>query len=105
MANFIEQLQSVGTGKVPVPAALTFLSDLSTEDRTTFRGLWQTFQVERRRRIVETLADMAEDNIELYFRPVFLATLEDGDAQVRLSSIEGLFEDDSKVLLGRLIDL
>ena len=48
---------------------------------------------------------MGEDNIELYFRPVFLVLLGDADVKVRVAAIEGLVEDDSKQLMGRLIDL
>jgi HEAT repeat protein len=105
MSTFEEKLNNVRTGGSPTAASLTFLSDLGMEDRTTFRRLWPEVPVERRRRIVAMLATMAEENIELYFRPVFLVALEDSDPQVRLSSIEGLFEDESKVLLSRLIEV
>jgi len=105
MATFKEKLQEAGEGKAPTAKSLTFLSDLSMEDRTTFRELWPQFPVERRRHIVETLATLAEDNIEYYFRPVFLATLEDSDATVRLASIEGLYEDESARLLDKLLDI
>src|SRR4051812_4458442 len=105
MATFTEKLQNAAGGKTPNAAGLTFLSDLSTEDRTEFRQAWPQFPLERRRRIMEMLALMTEDSIELYFRPVFLVALEDSDAQVRLSAIEGLFEDNSRLLLGKLIDM
>jgi HEAT repeat protein len=48
---------------------------------------------------------MAEDNIELDFRHVFLNALDDNDSQVRLGAIEGLFEDESKLLLSALLRL
>jgi len=105
MATFEEKLQDVGQGKELAAAALTFLSDLSSEDRATFREVWPGFPTERRRRIVEMLATMGEDNIDYYFRPVFLVLLGDADTQVRVSAIEGLIEDNSKLLMGRLIEL
>lgn len=105
MATFEDRLRSVGEGSNPATAALTFLSDLGMDDRATFRRVWPDLPVERRRQIVDKLAAMTEENIEFFFRPVFLVTLEDGDSQVRLSSIEGLFEDESKVLLGRLVEM
>src|SRR3954468_15586484 len=105
MATFTEKLQTLDGEKAPSTAALNFLSDLSTEDRTAFRHFWPGLPTERRRKITSTLATLAEDNIDLYFRPVFLITLEDVDPKVRLSSIEGLFEDESKILLARLLGI
>jgi HEAT repeat protein len=98
-------MRDLGSGDTPTHESLLFLSDLSQEDRETFRQLWPAVPVERRREIVEMLAAMAEENIELFFRRVFLEGLEDGDAQVRASAIEGLFEDNSRVLLGRLTEM
>ncbi len=104
--NFTEKLNKAGKGADnPSRSSLTFLSDLSSEDRATFREMWPHFSTERRRYIVSDLAEMAEDNIELNFRHVFLASLEDSDPQVRLSAIEGLYEDESKLLLGRLMSM
>ena len=105
MATFKEKLAQTGEGNPPTAKSLTFLSDLSMEDRTAFREAWPGIPVERRRRIVDMLATLADDNIELYFRPVFLATLDDPDAEVRLSSIEGLFEDESALLLDKLLKI
>jgi len=65
-------MRDVGSGDTPTHESLLFLSDLSTEDRDTFRQLWPAVPVERRREIIEMLAAMAEDNIELFFRRVFL---------------------------------
>lgn len=103
MATFSEKLAIVGQGENPTTSTLTFLSDMSSEDRATFREMWPKFPMERRRRIVGDLVNMAEDNIELHFRYAFLTALEDNDTQVRLSAIEGLYEDESRLLLGRLL--
>ena len=86
-------------------AALTHLSDLSAEDRAELREVWPTLPVEQRRRIISSMVTLGEDNIELDFRQVFLMSLEDSDPQVRLSGIEGLYEDESRVLLLKLITL
>jgi HEAT repeat protein len=102
--NFTEKLNKAGKGPDnPARSSLTFLSDLSSDDRATFREMWPQFSSDRRRRIVSDLVEMAEDNLELSFRHVFLASLEDSDPQVRLSAIEGLYEDESRLLLGRLM--
>jgi HEAT repeat protein len=105
MATFREKLQDIGRGKMPGTAALKFLSDLPSEDRATLRELWPTLPADRRERVVHALVTMIEDNIELNFRHVFLTALEDADAEVRLSAIEGLGEDNSSLLLGRLLTI
>jgi HEAT repeat protein len=106
MATFRDKLQQVGMGSdTPTSRSLTFLSDLSSDNRATLREMWPSFHVGRRRHIISDLVTMAEDNIELDFRHVFLFGLEDWDEQVRFSAIEGLYEDESRLLLGRLITI
>lgn len=105
MTTFSDKINGLaGSGKASV-AALTALSDLGSEDRAELREVWPRLTVEQRRRIVGSLVTLAEDNIELDFRHVFLMALEDSDAQVRLSAIEGLYEDESRVLLIRLLEM
>jgi len=84
---------------------MTALSDLSSEDRSVLREVWPGLPVEQRRRIAGSLVTLAEDNIELDFRHVFMESLEDADPQVRLSAIEGLYEDESRVLLVKLLSM
>ena len=81
------------------------MSDLSSEDRATLRDVWPMLPAQRRRLLVSDLASMSEDNIDLDFRHVFLLSLEDSDAQVRVTAIEGLYEDDSRLLLDRLVSM
>ncbi len=105
MATFSDRLNKIAQTDNFTPSSLTFLSDLSSEDRATLREAWPRLPVERRRRIVSNLVTMAEDNIELDFRHVFMISLEDPDAQVRLTAIEGLYEDESKLLMSKLINI
>jgi HEAT repeat protein len=106
MATFRDKLEQVGTGSdTPTSRSLTFLSDLSSDNRAILREMWPSFHVGRRRYIISDLVTMAEDNIELDFRHVFLFGLEDWDEQVRFSAIEGLYEDESKLLMGRLLTI
>lgn len=105
MATFTEKLEAAGQGKSPVHAALTFLSDLDSSERADFRENWPVLTTERRRYIVHELVEMAEDNIDLDFRHVFLVALEDKDPEVRTTAVEGLYEDESRLLLGRLLDM
>ncbi len=105
MATFREKLLAAGRGNPPAVAALTFLNDLGGEERTILREEWPRLPSERRRHIVGELVQMAVDNIELDFRHTFLNALLDTDADVRLTAIEGLYEDESRLLLGRLLDM
>jgi HEAT repeat protein len=103
MSTFTENLRSAARqGESVSNSSLLFLSDLGSEDRASLREEWPQLPLERRREIAGRLATMAEDNIEFDFRHVFLNALEDEDPQVRLTAIEGLFEDESKLLLNNL---
>jgi HEAT repeat protein len=84
-------------------AGLTFLSDIPTAERTTLALMWPGMALARRRRIVTTLVQLAEDNIEFDFSAVFHVLLDDPDAQVRRLAVEGLEEDESLPTLRRLI--
>jgi HEAT repeat protein len=105
MATFNEKLYEVGKGQSPSVAALTFLSDLGSSERADFRENWPSLPIDRRRFIVHELVQIAEDNIDLDFRHVFLVALEDRDPEVRTTAVEGLYEDESRLLLGRLLDM
>ena len=105
MATFKQQLQDLKRGEAPGVKSLKFLSDPGSEDRATLREVWPTLPLDRRLRIVDALVVILEDNIEFDFRHVFLTALEDSDARVRHSAIEGLVEDNSSLLMGRLLNI
>jgi HEAT repeat protein len=105
MVTFREKLQNLKQGDAPSIKSLKFLSDLGSEDRSTLREVWPTLPTDRRARIAAALVDIIEDNIDFDFRHVFLTALEDPDPNVRRSAIEGLVEDNSSLLLGRLIPM
>lgn len=105
MTSFREKLEALGKGDKLNAAALKFLSDLPTEDRDTLREVWPTFPLQRRTRIIGSLAAIIEDNIDFDFRRVFLNALEDSDPEIRIKAIEGLVEDNSTLLLGRLLTI
>ena len=84
-------------------AGLQFLSDLTREQQGQFRLAWGTLPDERRREIMQDLVELAELSMELNFTRVFLVALDDEDEEVRAEAIEGLWEDESPVLLRRLV--
>jgi len=98
-------LQDLKQGDAPSVKSLKFLSDPGSEDRATLREVWPTLPLDRRRRITDALVVIIEDNIDFDFRHVFLTALEDKDAHVRRSAIEGLVEDNSSLLMGRLLNM
>lgn len=86
-------------------AALSGLSDLGRSEIETLRGKWRDVPVGRRRKLVSMLSDMAEDNFELFFERVFIVAAEDPDAEVRISSAEGLVLSDEGAVVAPLVKL
>lgn len=86
-------------------AGLARLSGMTAEQAGKLRQAWPAIDVRRRRRIVQELTDLAEDNVELNFDPVFFRGLEDGDVAVRLESIRGLWEYEGTDLIAPLLRL
>jgi HEAT repeat protein len=102
--DFQAQLNAIIGDEQPLSAAgLTFLSDIPAEDRATLALLWPGMGVDRRRKVVSTLVQLAEDNIDYDFSAVLTVLLEDSDAEVRRLAVEGLVENESAATVRRLI--
>ena len=93
------------------PLSVKELADLSSIDRSAheqFLEVWRRLSIQRRRTIIDRLADVAEDNVDFDFSRVFLAGLLDDDVQVRSQSIKALWEyegeDLPRILLRLLSD-
>ena len=78
---------------------LVELSNVLPADMPMFKIEWLKVPVDRRREVATRLVEMAEDNAELTFYPLFRVLLKDDDAEVRESAIEGLWEDDATSLI------
>lgn len=89
----------------PSASSLTALNGIAAIELERFTGAFRSLSIQRRRDIIDGLADLAEDNVELSFDPVFLLGLEDPDVQVRAQSIKALWEHEEESLARRLIDL
>ena len=89
-------------------SGLARLSDLSPEQEQALSAAWSGIDVRRRKRIVQELIDLAEDNVELDFDAIFFRGLTDDNADVRVQSIRGLWEHVGprliEPLLGALTD-
>lgn len=90
----------------PSATDLTALNHLDVTEHERFLSAWRSLSIQRRRDIIDLLAEMAEDNVELDFGSVFMTGLLDDDVQVRAESIKALWEyedDDLAELLLRLL--
>ncbi|MCL5959459.1 MAG: HEAT repeat domain-containing protein, partial [Chloroflexi bacterium] len=76
-------------------SGLQRLSGLFPEQVREFKHVWPQIPIERRRRIVRSLVEIEEDNVELDFHEVLKVCLEDPDEEIRAEAIGGLWEDES----------
>jgi HEAT repeat protein len=81
------------------------LSGMGREERADFWPAWVAIMPRRRAEIARAMVDLAEDDIELDFSAAQIWLLEDDDAEVRASAIEGLWENISPTLLHQLLRL
>lgn len=81
------------------------LNDIGEQARAEFAAAWREVAVSRRREIATALVELAEDNVEFDFRDVFRVLIDDGDADVRLAAVEGLWEDERLSTLHALLPL
>lgn len=103
IGEYLDELAD-GSKKLRV-AGLQRLSKLDGEERREFDKRWPGIDVRRRRRLVQELIDLSEDDVELNFDAIFLCGLDDDDAEVRLESVRGLWEHESPGLIGSLVEL
>jgi len=89
----------------PRASRLMDLSSLSAEDLRIFEQAWIGFEPEVRRQIMLQLVELADDNFELNFEPIFAVCLKDTDAEVRSMAIEGLRESEEPSLINPLVEL
>lgn len=89
--------------EVPYQASLYHLSNLDVEDTARVRQAWPRLPVDLRRQVITRLVELAEADFEVNFGAVFRLGLEDEDAEVRTSAIEGLWEDEDVDLVPPLI--
>jgi HEAT repeat protein len=105
--DFSEVLESLRSpGKEPSNVMLAELSNPSADELQQFGAAFKGLDAKRRLKIMQTLVEMAEDNVELSFDDVFKQSLRDDDESVRATAIEGLWENEEpsriRVLIGML---
>jgi HEAT repeat protein len=85
---------ATGGGRRLSHAVLAELSNLAAARLDEFMRSWPALDVAERRRVVQALNDMAEEDVELEFNDVFLRLTTDADPEVRVGALEGLWEDE-----------
>ena len=86
-------------------ASLAELSNLHSVELAYLSQVWSGLDVDKRRKIVSRLVDLAEENFELNFDSIFKISLKDSDAEIRAKAIEGLWENEEAILIGSYIKL
>jgi hypothetical protein len=102
---FIEKLNLIATDKELHTGSLYILSQMSRDSLAVFQEVWPTISPQRRRDIMQELVEISEVNFEVSFDPVFLLGMGDEDPVVRVSAINGLWEDENPDLVGPLLHL
>lgn len=99
-------LEELAKGEqAPEPGALYHLSNLEAADVARVREWWPQMPVDVRQTLTARLVEVAEADFEVNFGSIFRLGLEDENAQVRTSAIEGLWEDNDVRLIPALISL
>jgi len=86
------------------PKELYQFSDLSPKDAGALEAAWTEIPVERRRSLMQDLAEIAEANYEVNFAAVFRLGLTDADVEVRAGAISGLWEEEDPELIAPFIE-
>jgi len=103
LSDYINELAD-GSVRLQV-GSLPRLSRLSPEGQREFAEAWARIDVRRRRRIVQELLNLAEDNVDLNFDAVFTRGLTDDDPDVRLGSVRGLWEHEQPDIIDPLLNI
>lgn len=103
--TFKDILKNLATDPQLHTGNLYTLSKMDKNALATFREIWSTVPVQRRRDIVQELLDITEINFEVDFDPIFLLGLGDPDAEVRTLSIKSLWEHEKPSLIRPLVHL
>ncbi len=101
-AEVIEEIAAVA-GAVPFER-LRALSEPADETVSGFVSLWPRLDAERRRSVLASLQQLAEQDATLDFHRIHLSALRDQDPATRILAVRGLWEQDRVEYMKLLID-
>ncbi len=84
---------------------LFVLSDLSRQDAAIVRQEWPLIPTKQRQALVESLVELAKENIDWLLGRFLRVAIEDSDETVRRIAIDGLWEEKEHDLLGPLTQM
>jgi hypothetical protein len=106
MRGFRQLLEELGDSTEAVPFSQLYrLSDLTGREVIEFGEAWDTLPDEQRRRLVYAMVAFAEASFEVHFDPIFRYCLDDPDAEVRATAVDGLWENEEVGLVGSLLTM
>ena len=97
----LEHLQ--GKNNTLSASAIAALTGAGKKELAAFAKTWVLIPVERRRRVARMMVELAEQDFKLDYNLLFRYFLNDEDALVRVSGIEGLWEDEDAALVKPMI--
>lgn len=101
LESFLESLADTST---EVPASdFIELSDMLPEELGMFARVWFGIDVERQRRMISTMVELAEGNPELDFGAIFKMCLKHEDEVVLETAMEGLWEQEDRSIIPSLL--
>ena len=99
-------LESLADPSIPLSNSnFIEVSDLAQAELGQFARAWFRLSLERRREIVGTLVELAEDSPDLDFCTVFKMCLKDQDDRVLEKAIDGLWEYEDRSVIPGLIQI
>ena len=99
-------LEDLADSSIPlVNSNFIEVSDLSPAELGIFARAWFRLSLERRRDIMSTMVELAEDGTELDFCTIFKMCLKDPDEWVQEKAIEGLWEYEDRSVIPGLIQV
>jgi|YNPNPStandDraft_1061719.scaffolds.fasta_scaffold02335_11 HEAT repeat protein len=91
--------------KAILPHRLAFLSCPSRQETEAFLAALGSMSLARKRQLLSSMVEAAEEHFELDFSALFWGCLDDQDEEVRRQAVEGLWEDEQPHLADRLLVL
>ncbi len=98
-----DAIAAIGRGDF-TPTDLIPLSDLRRADAAALARVWPSFAEADRERVVRTIAELAETNLQYVFGRALRVALTDASPVVRQLAIAALWEDDGLDLVPTLLD-
>ncbi len=106
IASFAHQLRVLADEDSPIQSAgLRSFANLSPAQLTEWHGVFARLSPSRRQSILHTMITLAEDNVDLDFRDLFVRALTDDDSDVRLTALHGLWDDDRASTMRQVLPL